>query len=810
MIDVSLCNCEECPLNAKVESTYFPGTYRRVGSGPVVPKRDTTHYDVVFVGISPAYEELKQKEFFVGKSGTLLRKTVKALGLDSCQYTNTMLCYFPTETTDSDIKTAIECCRPRLEQELKNYTPKLIVALGNIALRTLTDKDYGIQSVDGRVLRSDYGNVLALVHPAAVLRRADSFPDFVDSLRSGMRYLEGTYQQITLEPQVVVANDENIAEICQIMANADDLVIDLETTGKGFFPYGREPDQIRCLVASVDANAAFIVPGKCSPYYEPHPDYVDHPGLKDVLESKPAIYHNGQFDCGFLWQKGIKTKIKFDTFLAHYMIDERPYAHGLKHLAAKYLGAPDWEAEIKRYLPNKKSSYDLVPDDVLYWYAAYDTISTYQLHQIFKDDMMPLYYDLIMPATNMFVDLRHTGMKIDVGVMMEADELLEKDLEEAIKDLQDEVGFSINPSSPVEIAEYLYDTLGIPMHRKFGRSTSAMALKNLPENPILDKIIGIRELKKLQSTYVISLSNYIDYTWRIHPFLKLFATVTGRVAAENPSVLNVIQNQNIRKMYLPEDGHWLMDADQKQMELRWYVIINEDEHLKELLYSGDPHGIISDEIERVSGRHWDRKKVKTGVFGGIYMRGVDSYMTAFRISKQDATDFRKQIFNMVPTLEPYHNSIRDEMKTKGYLESYFGRKRRFGLLTKENFNEAWRQGVNFKIQSAASDTNLFCMLHLYNVGKKFGARPYWPVHDSVLLDLEDKDAVQDIRKEMERFSMELVDGAVEFTVETKIGRNWGEMKKICYACGRPVEKAAIKEVKGITHCPDCASKAGVH
>ena len=342
MIDVSLCDCENCPLSQMVESEYTKGVFRRVGQGPIVPKREDRHYDVVFVGISPAFEEVNKKEFFVGKSGTLLKRTADALGYKDYQTTNTMLCYFPQSATDAEIKKAVECCKPRLIKEFEQYKPKLIVALGNIALHAITEKDVGIQSVDGRVLHSPYGDVLALVHPAAILRRTEEFPDFVDSLRSGLRFLEGTYQQVTLEPNVVVADYDNIAEICEKMARADNLVVDLETTGKGFYPYSRNPDKIRCIVACVDDSTAYIIPGESSPFYEPHPNFVEHPGVKDALEHNPAIYHNGQFDCGFLWQEGYRSKIKYDTFLAHYMMDERPYSHSLKLLGRKWLNAPEW------------------------------------------------------------------------------------------------------------------------------------------------------------------------------------------------------------------------------------------------------------------------------------------------------------------------------------------------------------------------------------------------------------------------------------------------------------------------------------
>ena len=80
----------------------------------------------------------------------------------------------------------------------------------------------------------------------------------------------------------------------------------------------------------------------------------------------------------------------------------------------------DWEAEARQFLPNKKSSYDLVPDENLYEYAAYDGICTYALGDIYEEKMKDkkIYWDLIMPCANMFTEIRHRGVPVDVDYLM--------------------------------------------------------------------------------------------------------------------------------------------------------------------------------------------------------------------------------------------------------------------------------------------------------------------------------------------------------------------------------------------------------
>jgi len=794
VIDTDLCDCAKCPL----------GKNRMV-----VPERELgREHRAVFVGMAPAQNECLEGEFFVGDSGHLIRNVVDSLGYEDYQVTNVLLCPIPYGTLDSETRLAASCCKPRLDQELQYYRPDLLVALGNLPLRTLTDNwNLNITAVEGSIIAGRYP-VLAVTHPASVLRRPETYIDFVEDLRAGYRYLYGNWVQITTKPDVTIIDESTLPELCQKVENCTDYVVDLETTGKGFYPYDRNRDKIRCAVISFDAASAYVVPGYSSPYFPEHPNYIHNEHLKKVLEDNPAIYHNGQFDCGFLWQEGIKAKIKYDTFLAHYLTDERAYSHGLKLLSRKRLNAPDWEGALKNYLPNKKSSYDLVPDDMLYKYAAFDTISTYLLWQQLRQEVWEgIYKTLLVPATNMFVDVRHTGMGIDIGAFMDADEVIADELDREIADLRKIVGYSINPRSPKAVAELLYDDLKIPINRRFGRSTSAEALKNLPENPVTEKIIRIREVAKLKSTYVSSLSSFIDNDYRIHPFLKLFSTVTGRISAADPSVLNVVKDNRIKKMYIPEKDHWLVDMDQKQMELRWYCIVTEDNVLKEKLLTGDPHGIISDEILRLTGSVWPRDKVKAGVFGKIYRRGVQSFMSGFRISKEDALDLMNCISSMVPSLGPYHTGVEELVKTLGYVESYFGRRRRFGLLQTDTIHEAFRQAGNFLVQSPASDTNLYCMLNLYNEGKKHGYRPYWPVHDSVVFDIEDPEMINTVRRETEKFSRELVNGKMDFTIEAKAGKSWGDMDDVCPICGKMVKDEALKgKYKGAFMCKPCVGK----
>ena len=134
------------------------------------------------------------------------------------------------------------------------------------------------------------------------------------------------------------------------------------------------------------------------------------------------------------------------------------------------------------------------------------------------------------------------------------------------------------------------------------------------------------------------------------------------------------------------------------------------------------------------------------------------------------------ISSSVPGIKTYYKTIMEEVKQKGYLESYFGRRRRFPLITQANRKEVEKQAVNFPIQSAGTDIMLLCMLHLWELKDKWGIWPFWPVHDSITMSSPSPEIMPEIRKELEDYSFELVNGIVPFIWKFDWGITWAMNK----------------------------------
>ncbi len=160
--------CTACPLYRDTTQTVFGAGVRRAG--------------LVLVGEQPGDVEDKRGKPFVGPAGAVLWQCIEAAGVDRDNlWATNAVKHFKHETrgkrrlhkkpnTDE-----IEACHPWLEAELRLIRPRVVVALGAVAARSLTGRSLGIAASRGQVMRVtdpalDGTALLITYHPSAVLR----------------------------------------------------------------------------------------------------------------------------------------------------------------------------------------------------------------------------------------------------------------------------------------------------------------------------------------------------------------------------------------------------------------------------------------------------------------------------------------------------------------------------------------------------------------------------------------------------------------------------------------------------------------
>lgn len=134
--------------------------------------------EVLFIGEGPGEQEDLKGEPFVGRAGRLLDEMVSIIGLNrykNCYIANIIKCR-PPQNRDP-LATEQESCIGWLNKQIELLAPKIIVCLGRISAQKMIKEDFKITAEHGQWFNKDGIQMMALYHPAALLRDVHKKPD---------------------------------------------------------------------------------------------------------------------------------------------------------------------------------------------------------------------------------------------------------------------------------------------------------------------------------------------------------------------------------------------------------------------------------------------------------------------------------------------------------------------------------------------------------------------------------------------------------------------------------------------------------
>jgi len=138
-------------------------------SGKPVPGEGSADARIVFIGEAPGREEAKSGRPFIGRSGKLLRESIRDMGVDeSAVFITSPVHYLPDRGTPS--KEMILHGREHLFRQLAVIDPDVIVLLGATACRAVLDRKVEVAKLHGSVARSDHRACFITFHPAYAIR----------------------------------------------------------------------------------------------------------------------------------------------------------------------------------------------------------------------------------------------------------------------------------------------------------------------------------------------------------------------------------------------------------------------------------------------------------------------------------------------------------------------------------------------------------------------------------------------------------------------------------------------------------------
>jgi DNA polymerase len=145
--------------------------------------------ELMFVGEAPGADEDIQGVPFVGRAGQLLTKMIEAMGLrrDDVYIANVLKCRPPGNRNPEPDE--IQTCQPFLFRQLASIQPKVVIALGAFAARTLLDTQDPISRLRGRVFDYRGAKLIPTFHPSFLLRSPGNKREAWDDLKLALSLL---------------------------------------------------------------------------------------------------------------------------------------------------------------------------------------------------------------------------------------------------------------------------------------------------------------------------------------------------------------------------------------------------------------------------------------------------------------------------------------------------------------------------------------------------------------------------------------------------------------------------------------------
>ena len=577
------------------------------------------------------------------------------------------------------------------------------------------------------------------------------------------------------------------AEICKAARSAGRCSVITEGEGSGIFA------DIRKVTLSVctGGESCLVAEGQVA-------DFADI--LADAQVEKYG--YDLKFQRNLLVHNGLRLEGRLmDIELMHYLINPEK-SHKIEILSKTYLGINLEEltagpAEQEQSL----SLFDEVPEDEDKSSRVAEAAATILLGaKVLEDmeglDLTGLYETMEEPLMKVLSDMEMEGVKVDLAQLRKyaaglASEMY--DIQEKVRQMAEDP--NLNILSPIQIGTLIFEKLRLDPKVKpktgvrYSYPTDEDTLSALADkHPIINEILEYRGVRKLLSTYVDPLPNYVSpVTGKIHTTFNQALTATGRLSSSKPNLQNIPirteRGKEIRKAFVPSrpDGV-IVSADYSQIELRIMAHLSCDTHLIDAFRKGqDVHAITAAKIFGISPEEVtadQRRIAKTANFGIMYGISAFGLSQRLHIGRAEAKKIIEDYFANFPAISSYIEDTLAAARETGYVETIFGRRRYLPDITSKNGTVralAERNAINAPIQGTSADIIKLAMINVDRRLRKEGlaSRMVLQIHDELVFDAvrEEVEVLQRIVKE----EMENVTTlSVPLTVECNYGNNWLE------------------------------------
>lgn len=433
--------------------------------------------------------------------------------------------------------------------------------------------------------------------------------------------------------------------------------------------------------------------------------------------------HNAKYDWHMMRNGGVSVDSLYDTnvyctMVCEALIDEHRLSYSLDSLGEEYFqmgklgdslyqaiadvfgGKPDKKqmAKVSQFAALSRSNWDMVAQ-----YGIRDIEITDMLWRrqgpIIRKQELDKVLSLEMRVLKALVEMEFRGVPVNMNkVDVVADQLTKK---QAIiqQSIVGEVGWMVNPRSPLEM-EKAFRKLGIPITTsKTGKPTFAKdVLEGLKEFPFIKMLQESRNIKTMVDTFINGSIRGNSVNGRIHTSFNQTrngdaGTGTGRMSSSEPNLQQIPKRDGelapmIRGLFSPPKGYKWIAGDWEQFEFRVFAHYVKDVDLT-ARYNRDPHTDFHTALADMTGKPRDKaKRINLGLVFGMGEGKLAKelglpYDTQFKHGKEiltagpEAKALFEEYHSRFPKAKEFLREASHLAKARGYVRTIMGRRIRF-------------------------------------------------------------------------------------------------------------------------------------
>jgi len=279
------------------------------------------------------------------------------------------------------------------------------------------------------------------------------------------------------------------------------------------------------------------------------------------------------------------------------------------------------------------------------------------------------------------------------------------------------------------------------------------------ESEVPGLILNIRQRSKIKNTYLDKILPALDTDSRLRTNFNIHSTTSGRLSSSGKLNMQQLPRDNpaVKGCIKARPGYKIVSMDLTTAEVYVAAVLSGDKKLQQVFIDGgDFHSTVAKMVFKITCAIEDikaqyphlRQGAKSTTFGILYQAGA--YTVARQIKKESgvicteeqAQEYINDYFKQFRQLKKWIDENKSFIQDNGFTYSHFGRKRRLPNVFSSDRgirSHTIRSGINFLVQSPASDVNLLAAIEMmdYIEEHQMGARIFALVHDSILAEVPD-------------------------------------------------------------------------